>query len=148
MDTDPHPQSAKMILPPQLHPLTCIPLPLPKLDCIRPIRRSRLSPRRLPNIRRRGHEWLGHDVIRTCGRSRGIWELITKSGWSGSPICVNGFTLPKLSFFAYLQNLTGCHVWPQILDQGVGFQDRCPGQSCSAYQGLSRSNLMTLIREV
>ena len=140
--------SVGYVPPTQFHPLTWITPPLPKLDCIRSFNRSRLSTRQLPNIRRRGHEWLGHDEIMTCGGSRGRWELMTRSGCSGSPICVNGFTLPILPILTHLQNPAGCHVWLQILNQGVRDQGRDPWQSCSAYQGLSRSLLMTLIREV
>ena len=54
----------------------------------------------------------------------------------------------KSAHFAYLQNLAECPVWPQILNQALGDQDRVLNKSCRAHPGLSGSLLITLIREV
>ena len=71
---------------------------------------------------------------------------MTRIGWPGSGWCEYDIIVQKL--FAYLQNHAGCPVWPQILNQAFGDQERVLGKSCRQYQGLSGSPFLVLIREV
>lgn len=48
----------------------------------------------------------------------------------------------------YLQNLTGCHVCPQIVNLSHGYWSSVPGEWCSPHSGLSGSPLIILIRGV
>lgn len=51
-------------------------------------------------------------------------------------------------YSGYLQNLTGCHVCPQIVNLSHGYWSNVPGEWCSPHSGLSGSPLIILIRRV
>jgi len=116
--------------------------------CFGTSHRTRPSTLSLPKTQWCSFERLGHDEIGTWKRNRGREELMTRWGWSGSHMCGNRFILPKLPILAYLQNLTGCPVWLQIMILALGFQGKNLRHSCSPIKGLFGSGLTFLIRVV